>query len=73
MLEQHVYVIWSNEHRAWWGPGERGYVERLADAGCYPRSRAVEIAKHAQDGRARRDPPPEIALPYSDALECVRW
>lgn len=73
MAGEQVYVIWSNEHRRWWGPGENGYVVRLADAGCYTRSRAVEIAKRAQLGRPSGAPPPEIALPYSDAVECLQW
>ena len=30
-----AYLVWSNEHNAWWGPGETGYVRRVAEAGRY--------------------------------------
>lgn len=41
------YLIWSNEHRAWWAPFERGYVPRVFDAGRYSRDRALEICRNA--------------------------
>ena len=37
------YVIWSFEHRQWWGHNERGYVDDLADAGRYTRQDAGRI------------------------------
>lgn len=62
------YVIWSNEHRAWWAPVERGYVQSLADAGKYSRQRAMQVAASQWlmpfDGI-----PNEIALRFDDALE----
>lgn len=45
-----LYLIWSNEHYAWWGPGERGYVKAVAEAGKYSRERAIEICKRAMPG-----------------------
>lgn len=41
------YVIWSNEHRAWWAPEEFGYVRSLTHAGRYSRTRALEICRRA--------------------------
>jgi hypothetical protein len=29
------YMIWSNEHGAWWRPNERGYTTLLHEAGSY--------------------------------------
>jgi hypothetical protein len=46
-MSEGLYLIWSNEHRAWWGPGERGYVQRLGDAGRYSRDVALEICRRA--------------------------
>ena len=37
------YVVWSFEHRAWWGPDHRGYVTDLDAAGRYTRHEAAEI------------------------------
>lgn len=45
-----LYLIWSNEHRAWWGPGERGYVRSLAAAGRYSRPHALSICTRAVPG-----------------------
>ena len=60
------YVIWSNEHRAWWAPGERGYVRSLAEAGRYSQSRATMIA--ASQWRMPFDGiPNEIAMRLVDA------
>jgi hypothetical protein len=41
------YLIWSNEHRAWWGPGERGYVRKISAAGRYSREHAIGICHRA--------------------------
>jgi|HubBroStandDraft_6_1064221.scaffolds.fasta_scaffold00529_3 hypothetical protein len=42
-----TYLIWSNEHDGWWGPGERGYTRTLDKAGLYSREDAIRICKHA--------------------------
>jgi hypothetical protein len=38
-----LYLIWSFEHRAWWGPDECGYTEDLAQAGRYSADDAGRI------------------------------
>lgn len=47
MTEHEVYLIWSNEHRAWWGPGGRGYGTGLDGAGHYSRDKALAICRTA--------------------------
>ncbi len=49
------YVIWSNEHAAWWGPDEVGYTPWVEEAGRYdlPTARAI-VAKGALDGIKER-------------------
>jgi hypothetical protein len=57
-----LWVIWSEEHRAWWGAARWGYVVRLTDAGRYTEAEAREIVKQANRAIA----PPrfnEIAVP----------
>jgi hypothetical protein len=46
MADQPGYVIWSNEHDAFWGPDRRGYVS-FAHAGRYTREEADEILERA--------------------------
>lgn len=69
------YLIWSNEHRQWWKPGECGYTRFMAEAGLYTRERAIAICSRAQDGRGlmSMEQPPEIPVRLEDARECLRW
>jgi len=41
------WVIWSEEHRRWWGPGRSGYVDQLEQAGRYSEAEARRIEKEA--------------------------
>jgi hypothetical protein len=75
-----MFVIWSNEHRAWWGPGERGYTSDLAKAGRYPFHHAAEICYCAGPGSLSLPcsadggiVPSEIMLPVEHALVSMLW
>ncbi len=46
-MGENYYLVWSNEHRAWWGSHETGYVRRLRDAGRYSREDALRICRNA--------------------------
>ena len=48
------YLVWSNEHGAWWGPGRHGYRKRLSEAGRYTQAEALEISAQAISGDAER-------------------
>jgi hypothetical protein len=41
------YVIWSEEHGAWWAPVQGGYTRSLAKAGRYEQTEAEEIVTKA--------------------------
>jgi hypothetical protein len=41
------YVIWSEEHGAWWGAAEWGYTVSLRAAGRFSKARAEEIVDKA--------------------------
>ena len=43
------YVIWSEEHGAWWSPGRVGYTRSLLQAGRYSEEAAREIVKEANE------------------------
>lgn len=66
-----TYVIWSNEHRAWWGPDRRGYCSRLDDAGRYDRESALGVCIGARGGRRYNDNPSEVMVLFEDA--CLFW
>jgi hypothetical protein len=42
-MNEHCYVVWSFEHRSWWGPGHCGYTRDLGRAGRYTAQEAGQI------------------------------
>lgn len=62
------YVIWSNEHRCWWGANERGYTAHLESAGRYTRDAALGICIGARGGRRFNSIPSEVPILYDDAI-----
>jgi hypothetical protein len=37
------YLIWSWEHKMWWGPNHCGYTPHLEEAGRYTEAEAAKI------------------------------
>ena len=66
-----AYLIWSNEHRAWWRPKGDGYTRDLKAAGIYSRAEALDICKSSRDGWGAREIPAEIPVLLSDAQLCA--
>jgi hypothetical protein len=64
------WLIWSNEHNAWWGHGQRGYVADVRVAGRYTREEAVQIVHEANIG-VRLDPEsqPNEAMVHVSVVE----
>jgi hypothetical protein len=70
--DDELYLVWSNEHRRWWGPAQAGYVDRIRDAGRYSRPVALAICAGAVIGTAQRlNMLPEIPVRLSDAVMTV--
>jgi hypothetical protein len=65
------YLIWSNEHRAWWRPNNAGYTTHVDAAGRYTAAQAINIGAHARDGWCAREIPSEIPVRLADVTECV--
>lgn len=66
-----AYLVWSNEHRAWWGADQRGYTRVIERAGRYARDEAYAIAAKRGGGWQAESIPYEIALPEADAI--AQW
>jgi hypothetical protein len=47
MSTEERYVIWSEEHGAWWAPNRLGYTRQLSQAGRYSKAEADEIVTDA--------------------------
>jgi hypothetical protein len=41
------WLIWSDEHGAWWAPDKAGYTRELELAGRYSLEEATEICENA--------------------------
>lgn len=63
------YLVWSNEHRAWWGPNNCGYYTAMDSAGRYTREQAIAICRNARGGRQFNENPSEVPIPLADAVE----
>jgi hypothetical protein len=49
-----IYLIWSNQHCKWWGPGGIGYTPWIEEAGRYAEAHARRIVADATvDGQLR--------------------
>lgn len=65
-----AYLIWSNEHQAWWRPHSAGYTIASEQAGRYSHEEAVKISASARDGWRPGSPPPELPVAEADVLAC---
>jgi hypothetical protein len=64
------YLVWSNEHQAWWGRDRCGYTRIISRAGRYDRAEALSIAGTRDGGwHVRKGNPDEIAIPEQDAID----
>lgn len=67
-VEPFDYVIWSNEHGAWWKPARCGYTKEIRRAGWYQRQTALAICGRALFG-SRVGIPNEIPVRVADMLD----
>ncbi len=49
-----LYLVWSNEHQAWWKGGRFGYSRNISEAGAYTRDEAIDICRKAIPGNYNR-------------------
>lgn len=66
-----AYLVWSNEHGAWWRANSAGYTTLLNQAGRYGRDEAINICAFSRDGYTAREVPCEIPMRL-DAVVCAK-
>jgi hypothetical protein len=66
------YLVWSNEHHAWWRANSAGYARSILEAGVYSRDEALAIARTARDGWDVNRAPDEIAVALADIPAEIR-
>lgn len=69
-LTEERFLIWSNEHSAWWRPSSAGYTIHAEAAGRYSHAEALSISANARDGWRPGSPPPEVPVAEADVLAC---
>lgn len=67
-----VYLIWSNEHAAWWGPNRRGYTTSIGAAGRYSADEAKAIFEQANGHLRPEDELREVPVLAPEALVPMR-
>ncbi len=58
------WLIWSNEHRAFWAAKRLGYTTNMGEAGRYSRAEAVAIVLGANAGGNLPDSHHNAGEPY---------
>lgn len=56
------WLIWSNEHLAWWNPGEKGYTMIRAEAGRYSYEDALRICREGNTHPKHDEEPNETMV-----------
>lgn len=64
------YLVWSNEHGAWWRPNSQGYTTLIQAAGRYSREEALKICGLGRDGWRNEGSPDEVPIRLEDAEAC---
>lgn len=47
----HCWLIWSNEHKAWWKKGNHGYTSFLSEAARFTFTEACQVLNEANKYR----------------------
>lgn len=68
-----MFLIWSNEHNAWWRPNSRGYTDFAKAAGVYSFEEARGISWQGRDGWHKDgEAPDELVVPIEAIPEAYR-
>lgn len=66
---EQKFLIWSNEHNAWWRPNSQGYTHSIEAAGRYSLKEAISVSNQANYGWSdMRDLPNELPISEEAAL-----
>lgn len=68
LLTGRYWLVWSNEHKAWWGPNRSQYYWRIEAAGRYTLEEAIEISGMRLVERGDGINPPEMIQPSPEWL-----
>lgn len=64
-----TYLVWSNEHGAWWKAGGWGYSTGLRNAGHFTRDEAIQICRQALHSAVHIGSVAEVPVRLDDVQE----
>lgn len=67
-----AWLIWSNEHNAYWGPNHCGYTRDIDQAGRYQQSDADSVCAAANAHLPPKSLPHEIRVPSPELDQALR-
>lgn len=62
-MNDKKWLVWSNEHKAWWGNNGSGYTHSRKNAGRYTQEEAEEVCFHANNYLTDTNHPNETMVP----------
>jgi len=67
--EPTEFLIWSEEHMAWWRPGGLGYTGFMRDAGRFSKEKAESICREANFDQNFNECPVPLTSVMAQAME----
>jgi hypothetical protein len=68
-----IYLIWSNEHRAFWRTGRFGYTPKVAEAQRFSQHEALNVCLAAMPGRRDGCPLNDMPVRLKDVMFLVDY
>ena len=65
------WLIWSNEHKAWWNANKRGYTFIIEEAGRYSFDDANLLCNEANEYLQSDEMPNEIMSPSPELMDQI--
>lgn len=66
-LQSATWLVWSNEHCAWWGPNRSNYYTSIESAGRYSLEEAMRICRFRS--QTPNENPTELIQPSPEWIE----
>jgi hypothetical protein len=66
MSDEGTYLIWSNEHRGWWGKDRWGFAESIEEAHRFSRDEALDVCLAAMPAHHSGCPLNDIPVRLAD-------
>lgn len=70
-MSERIWLIWSNEHAAWWKPRGMGYTGIIGEAGRFSFGESVAYCEAMSRHQGADGVPKEVALLAPEAVKAL--